>query len=221
MDRVARIVMLSRLYMLLGKHPECLPANTGEHVRTSLQLNGIDRSLLVAATEIDRLCSYTLMLHSDTSDALFAALGVIDPDRIIAMFYALPSRRREMIMRNPAWTYHLEDEPEGLAQIMAETKDWLKDADRLEADINRRVEQIPISLSVRLKRTERVMLQRLVGSAVSVNRREQEEVDESERTGGKLLANVGLIAEEITALPNPNDEHAQGEAIRRAMARMG
>jgi hypothetical protein len=226
MERGTRISLLARLYMLLGKHPEYLTANTGERIDRALEapmpLNAVDKTLLMAATEIDRVCGHTVMvLRGQTSKPLLDALGVMDPDRIVAMYYALPDRRREIVRRDPAWAYHIEHAPEGLAEVMAETQDWIKECDRFEADAARLDARVPAALSKRLKRAERVMLRHQAGLPVMVSRREQEEIEASERVGKKLLHNVGLITEEITSLPDPNDADAQGEAIRRAMARMG
>lgn len=226
MHRATRISLLARLYMLLGKHPEYLTANTGERIDRALEspipLNGVDKTLLMAATEIDRVCGHTVMvLRGQTSRPLLDALGVMDPDRIVAMYYALPDRRREVVRRDPAWAYHIEHAPEGLAEVMAETQDWIKECDRFEADAARLDVSVPAAVSDRLKRAERVMLQHQAGLPVMVSRREREEIEASERTGKKLLRNIGLITEELTRLPDPDDEQAQGKAIKRAMARMG
>lgn len=217
--------MLARLYMLLGKHPEYLTANTGERIDRALEapmpLNGVDKALLLAATEIDRVCGHTVMvLRGQSSKPLLDALGVMDPDRIVAMYYALPDRRRAIVRRDPAWAYHIDHAPEGLAEVMAATEDWIKECDRFEADFARLDASVPAAISKRLKRAERVMLRHQAGLLVMVSRREQQEIEESERIGKKLLDNVGLITEELTALPDPEDEQAQGRAIKRAMARM-
>lgn len=226
MGRATRIAMLARLYLLLGKHPEYLTANTGERIDRALDapipLNAVDKTLLMAATEIDRVCGYTVMLlRGQMSKPLLDALGVMDPDRIVAMYYALPDRRREIVKRDPVWAYAIEHAPEGLSDVMSETKDWITDMDRIEADMQRLDASVPAAVSNRLRRAERVMLQHQAGLPVMVSRREREEIEESERRGATLLDNVGLIVEEITALPDPTDEQAQGEAIQRAMARMG
>ena len=226
MGRTTRIAMLARLYLLLGKHPEYLTANTGERIDRALEapipLNAIDKTLLMAATEIDRVCGYTvMMLRGQTSKPLLDALGVMDPDRIVAMYYALPDRRRRVVKRDPVWAYHIEHAPEGLDDVMGETQDWITDLDRVEADMRRLDAAVPASVSDKLKRAERVMLQHQAGLPVMVSRRERQEIEESERVGKKLLDNVGLIVEEITKLPDPNDEQAQGKAIKRAMARIG
>lgn len=224
--RATRIAMLARLYLLLGKHPEYMTANAGERIDRALDapvpLNGLDRTLLAAATEIDRVCGYTVMLlRGQTSKPLLDALGVMDSDRIVAMYYALPDRRREIVRRDPVWAYHIEHQPEGLADVMSETKDLLTELDRIEADMARTDATVPAAVSDQLRRTERVMLRRQAGLPVNVSRREIEAIEDSERRGKRILGNVGLIVEEISALPDPNDEQAQGEAIRRAMARMG
>jgi hypothetical protein len=226
MDRGTRIAMLARLYMLLGKHPEYLTANTGERIdralEASIPLNGVDKTLLMAATEIDRVCGHTVMLlRGQASKPLLDALGVMDPDRIVAMYYALPDRRREIVRRDPAWAYHIDHAPEGLAEVMSDTQDWIRECDRFEADAARLDATVPAAVSNRLKRAERVMLRHQAGLPVMVSRREREEIEQSERAGQKLLRNVGYIAEELTSLPDPDDPDAQGKAIRRAMARMG
>lgn len=224
--RATRIAMLARLYLLLGKHTEYMTADVGERIDRALEapipLNALDKTLLMAATEIDRVCGYTVMLmRGETSKPLLDALGVMDPDRIVAMYYALPDRRREIVRRDPVWAYHIEHAPEGLADVMSETKDWITDLDRIEADMARADATVPAAVSNQLKRVERVMLRHQAGLPVMVSRREQEEIEASERRGKEILDNVGMIVEEITALPDPNDADAQGEAIRRAMARMG
>lgn len=226
MERATRIAMLARLYVLLGKHPDYLTSDTGERIDRALNapipLNAVDKTLLMAATEIDRVCGYTVMLlRGQTSKPLLDALGVMDPDRIVAMYYALPDRRRKIVLSDPAWAYHIEHAPEGLAQVMSETVDWLSDFDRIEADMARTDASVPAAVSDRFKRTERVILHQQAGLPVPVSRRELQEIEASERRGRRLLENVGLVAEEITALPDPTDAQAQGEAIRRAMARMG
>lgn len=226
MGRATRIAMLARLYLLLGKHPEYLTANTGERIDRALDapipLNAVDKTLLMAATEIDRVCGYTVMLlRGQTSKPLLDALGVMDPDRIVAMYYALPDRRREIVKRDPAWAYHIEHEPEGLAAVMSETKDWIADMDRIEADMQRLDACVPAAVSNQLKRTERVMLQHQAGLPVMVSRQEREEIEASERAGKKRLEAVGMFVEEITALPDPTDEQAQRKAMRRVLARMG
>ena len=218
MNRTTRISLLARMYLLLGKH---LPARTGQHIQPKSQLSGIDRSLLAAATDIDRLCSYKLMLHGGASASLFAALGVMDPDRIIAMYCALPSRRREEVMRDPAWAYHVEDQPDDLVQVMADAQCWLKESDRLASSAGSRAADIPISLDIRLKRAERVMLGGLPGSVVNVSRWEMDQIASDECKGKTLLLNLGAIAEGITALADPNDENAQHRVIERVTARRG
>jgi hypothetical protein len=218
--------MLARLYLLLGKHPEYLTANTGERIDramdASVPVNGIDKTLLMAATEIDRLCGHTVMvLRGQASKPLLDALGVLDPDRIVGMYYALPDHRREAVKRDAAWAYHIEHAPEDLDQVLSETQDWITQLDRFEADMARLDATVPAAVSDRLKRAERVLLRQQAGLPVDVTTQDQAAVDASERLGAKFLSSVGIFAEELTALEDPNDPDAQRKAISRAMARIG
>lgn len=225
MGRATRIAMLARLYVLLGKHPQYMTSNTGERIDRSLSasvtLGELDKTLLMAATEIDRLCGHTVMvLRGQMSTALLDALGVLDPDRIIAMFYALPDRRRKVVLRDPSWAYHIEHEPPGMADVLDATELWLTEDQRSAAERARMNAPLPNEVRERLERTERVMLRHQAGLPVMVTEQEQREIDESERAGKRLIDNVGLLVNEVSALPDPGDEKAFGRAIKRAVAKM-
>jgi hypothetical protein len=226
MERGFRIAVYARLYMLLGKYPEYLTAKTGERIDRALDapiaLNGFDLTLLMAATEIDRVCAHTVMvLRDERSKGLLNALGVMDPDRIVAMYYALPNGRREVVRQDPAWAYHIDHAPEGMPERIDDVAGWCDDWDRTAAHRSRLAANVPVALLERINRAERVMLRHQAGLPTGATPAEVEMIEQSERVGAKLMHNIGLINEELLALPDPNDGQAQGEAIRRAMARMG
>lgn len=227
MERGFRIALLARLYVLLGKHPEYLTANTGERIDRALDapivLNGFDLTLLMAATEIDRVCAHTVMvLRDQRNNGLLDALGVMDPDRIVAMYYALPDGRRERVRNDAAWAYHIDHAPEGMPERIDDVAGWCDASDRRMAQRGR-VNNDPRALGVieRMKRTERVMLRHQAGLLTDATPAEIEMIEQSERIGERLMHNIGLINEELSALPDRDDGQAQGEAIQRAMARMG
>jgi hypothetical protein len=199
--------------------------DTGERIDRILEapiaLNGVDQTLLMAATEIDRLCAHTVMLLRGRSGRqLLAALGILDPDRIVAMYYALPDNRREVVRKDEAWGYHIDHAPEGLAEVLSAENGFLNEMDRSLAQRARLDATVSGAVSGRLRRMERVMMRRQAGLPVDISEDELAEIEESERIGAKLLENVGFIAEELNALDDRSDLEAQREAVNRAVARM-
>ena len=226
MDRGTNIAFKARLYMLLGKYPEYLIADPAERIDRALDapiaLGSLDLTLLAGATEIDRVCAHTVMvLRGEACKPLLDALGVMDPDRIVAMYYALPDYRRESVKNDVAWAFHVGNAPEGVGDVIDQARGWLEEQDRMAADRARLDATVPPAVSARLKRAERVMLYRQAGVAIDVTPEELVEIEASERIGTRVLANVGLVREEIEALgEDRHDPEAQEKAIRRAMSRM-
>jgi hypothetical protein len=81
-------------------------------------------------TEVDRLCGYAVSLLGSVRGGqaprlLLDCLGVLDPDRICAIYYALSREGRRVVEHDPAWSYHVQrvrpemEDPEALA--------WLED----------------------------------------------------------------------------------------------
>lgn len=125
MNRSHRIAFLARRYRLLSERPELLTADRAELVErilaSPIPVGEFDRTLILHAGEIDRLCAYTVRALSDRcSAAVLDVLGVLDPDRLVAVYYALPSSRRESVRRDPAWGYHVGHAPDGIAEAVAE-----------------------------------------------------------------------------------------------------
>ncbi|HEX4483523.1 MAG TPA: hypothetical protein VH081_07015 [Solirubrobacteraceae bacterium] len=222
MDRTTRIAMLARLYMLLGRHPEFMTTNTGELVSRVMDapvpLNSVDKTLVMGATEIDRLCAHTVMvLRGQMSRSLLDVIGILDPDRIVAMYYALPDRHRNQVKKDAAWGYHVEHAPPELADVLRDGSGWLDADDRYTAD-RTRLGSLPEYVAERLSRTEKALLaQNAAGLALQVTQSDWDYIQESERIGQRYIENVGRIGEELTKLDDPDDPEAVDAAIDRVL----
>ena len=64
--------------------------------------------MVIGASELDRLCVSavaTIAAGRRRLALLLDVLGNLDPDRILAMYWALPPDRREAVMSDPVWAY--------------------------------------------------------------------------------------------------------------------
>jgi hypothetical protein len=225
MARSARIAMLARLYVLLSEHPEYMTDDVGARIDRSLSapvpLGFADQTLLMAATEIDRFCGYTVaMLRSQSSKLLIDALGVLDPDRILAIYYALPDRRRKSVLSDAAWNYHVQNQPPELPGVLEAISSLIEEEARMAADRARLDASVPDAVVRSYKRVDRTMLRHQAGLSVMVTDDEQRAIDDSEARGRLLLNNIGAIAEEIAKLDDPCNLEAFNAACDRAVARM-
>jgi len=66
---------------------------------------------MIGSSELDRLCGYAVALLSRTGERcahLLDLLGVLDPDRICAIYFAVSASRRDRLRRDPVWGYHVQ-----------------------------------------------------------------------------------------------------------------
>ena len=71
--------------------------------------------MVIGASELDRLCASavaTIAAGRRPLGVLLDVLGNLDPDRILAMYWALPPERREAVMSDPVWAYHVHRSPD-------------------------------------------------------------------------------------------------------------
>jgi hypothetical protein len=123
----ANVAFLARRFRLLADRPEWMLAHREELIERMLDravaVSELDRTLILHATELDRLCAYAVRVLSKRSAKLLVdVLGVLNPDRIVAMYFALPVRRRGFMLRDPAWGYHVTNMPpetERLVDVVA------------------------------------------------------------------------------------------------------
>lgn len=73
------------------------------------------------ADDIDRMCAHAVRVLSERpSPPLFDVLGMLDPERVVAMYFALPKRRRFIALRDPVWAWQVQQvDEEAIEQEIA------------------------------------------------------------------------------------------------------
>jgi hypothetical protein len=86
-----------------------------------------DVSLVVGASELDRLCAAAVSIIAEGGKVLgplLDTLSVLEPDRIVAMWLALPEERRHVVLRNYVWArYVREADEQEIAEAAADIDD--------------------------------------------------------------------------------------------------
>lgn len=107
-DRALGIAMQARHFAVLADKPELRRLDARERMEIMLRDGGLggvnpaDRVLIRQTTELDILCGYAVqLLRRDGAKAKAALdlLGVLHPDRVLAVLWALPATTREAIRR--------------------------------------------------------------------------------------------------------------------------
>ena len=118
---------------MLARRPELWSHDVGAAVQHALtdegpgRLCALDAVLVFQTGKLDVLCAYAVaMLRRDgaRSAEVLDLLGMLDADRIAAIYYALPEERREVVTRDPVWAYDLQRAPGGVVEAMSELA-WL------------------------------------------------------------------------------------------------
>lgn len=109
-----QVAKYARLYRLLADRPEFLNADAGARLDAAWTQDApgslalLDRVLVGRMSELDRMCGYAVAkLRTQASAGVLDVLGVLDPARVAAMYYALPEPRRHLALRDAAWSYHV------------------------------------------------------------------------------------------------------------------
>ncbi len=125
MGNAHTIAFMARRYRLLAERPEYLSGTHGQRIELLLKsgLGDLDRTLILHSRDIDRLCGHLVNLlrtaHRTPLTSL-EAFGVMDPDRLAAVYWALPSNRRAAVLRDPVWACHINNAPPGVGQAIEE-----------------------------------------------------------------------------------------------------
>jgi hypothetical protein len=108
------IALKARLYKLVADRPEFLGTDAAARLDAAWtdsapgSLALIDRINVAAMTEVDRLCGYAVAkLRSAASRPVLDVLGMLNPDRLVAMYYALPEAKRSSLLRDGAWAFYV------------------------------------------------------------------------------------------------------------------
>jgi|GEM_PF-6195917 len=68
----------------------------------------LDRVLMMGSDELDRLCAYVLRhLRERAEAAVLDVVGVLGPERLLAIYVNLPRRQQAAVLRDPVWAYHV------------------------------------------------------------------------------------------------------------------
>lgn len=168
MDRAYQIAFLARRYRLLSERTEFLTANRAELIERILAspvtIGEFDRTVLLHTTELDRLCAHAVRSFARRAPAaVLDVLSVLAPDRLAAMYLALPENRREVVRRDPAWAYHVERMPPGTAEAIAEFEQIAGGAQEVAAELARADAQAPGDDRQQTQDLERALLRHEVG----------------------------------------------------------
>jgi hypothetical protein len=115
-ERAHRVAALARTYRLLARRPELLAQKPEELLARVFtddapgSLSLMDAVFVLQAGEVDRLCAYAVRVLSrkgGRTTELLDVLGMLDPDHICAIAYALPDERRAVVTRDPVWAFHV------------------------------------------------------------------------------------------------------------------
>ncbi len=136
MERAADIAIQSRRFRVLSQHPEiryAKPADRAKYVSSNAAWNYLDVILVGSATESDVICAEAIVQISDSleaermggddSDDVFARLdllSLLSPDRLIAIYYALPEGDRAVCSSHYVWASHLNEAPDEVGLYLEE-----------------------------------------------------------------------------------------------------
>jgi hypothetical protein len=127
----------ARRYRLLSRRPEFLSHSRVVRADHALSdeslpvLDLFDAVMAIGTSELDRFCGYAVALLNNPkrrSGPLLDAIGILDPDRVAAIFFALDPSRRKVMRDDPACAYHVQqveqdyaESEEALEEMIAET----------------------------------------------------------------------------------------------------
>jgi hypothetical protein len=206
MSRAFGIAYKVRLYRLLNEHPEYMTTDREELIRRMLDapvpLGELDKTLLLHTSELDRVCAHAVrvLTNGGSTKTLLDALGMMDADRIVAVYHALPPKRRVAVLRDPVWAYHVGNAPPETEAAVAEVSANAEGHQALAAD-RARLGANEASLSAALRR--------LQGYEREALRHEGDPV-------GQVLA---AFLQELGALGAAPDDDAFAAACARAAER--
>lgn len=116
MTRAEGVAFAARRLAFLASRPEILYAGFGaEGVLGAwserferldeypIPLDELDRLAMLTSTEVDRLCAEAVVALSKPGPkkVLLDVFALLGPDRLAAIFYAVPKNRRGTLRRNP------------------------------------------------------------------------------------------------------------------------
>ncbi len=224
MARAYQIAFLARRYQLLSERPEYLTANRAELIERMLAaqvaLGDFDRTLLLQASEVDRLCGHAVRsLGRSAPGAVLDVLGALHPDRLVAMYYALPVSRRATVRRDPAWAYQIEHTPPDTAEAVAEVAGWAEGAQQFTARLAAHNAQAPSEARNDTERWDRAMLRKQAGLPILLTDPERQIIAQADEDTARRMAVMDVFTDELAGLPERPDDETFTAACARAVGR--
>jgi hypothetical protein len=215
MDRRAvSIAFLARRFVLLADRPELCVTDRAERIDRLLTLripaSEIDRTAVLHASELDHVCVHALrVLRKRSSKSLLDALGIMDADRVCALYCALPVRRRKAMLRDPVWAYDVANAPPEMERAINDLRVLSDDLQITQAAMARNGanEQALIEERRRAEQCVRNALRMEVGLPVDLSDTEKQ---------AHIFA---LFAQELAKLGDDPDDVAFTAATDRAVRR--
>ena len=226
MKRAYKIAFLARRYRLLSERTEFLTANRAELIERLLAspvtVGEFDRSLILHAAELDRLCAHAVRALAERAHGpVLDMLSVLSPDRLAAMYYALPERRRDVVRRDPAWAYHVEHAPPETAEAVVEVARMAEDIQEVTARLARHTGLAPSEDRKKAERWDRAMLRQQAGLPVLLTDAEREIVAQADEDTERRIAVMDVFTDELAQLPEHPDDETFTAACARAVERCG
>jgi hypothetical protein len=137
--RAFEIAANARRYARLARRPELLTSDRKARASAALTdgppgpLALYDAALTIGASELDRFSAYVVALLSSPKRGsrsvatLLDSLGVLDPDRVAAIYFALPAERRAMLLRDYACARHVRDVKREVPEAEAALRDLIEE----------------------------------------------------------------------------------------------
>jgi hypothetical protein len=107
----------ARRYRLLARRPEFLSHDRAVRADHALsedppgELDLFDAVMAIGTSELDRFCGFAVALLNNPKRrsvvTLLDAIGILDPDRVAAIYFALEPNRRKVMRDDPACAYHV------------------------------------------------------------------------------------------------------------------
>lgn len=128
MDRALRIALLARRFSILARRPDLLYADRAgklERFYDSMEpRTPLLKQLVLESDETDRLCALAVVMLNRKGmrrGELCELLSALDPDRIVAIAYALPwsaRRRWDFLCQQAEWSREVSGIEEDIEQAM-------------------------------------------------------------------------------------------------------
>lgn len=147
-SRHVRIALLARRFRLLADRPEYMRREPAERVEATMRehrqipLSLLDQTQVQGSGEIDWLCAAMVKRCRSASRrgivGLLDVLGYLDPDRICAIYHALPEVRRAWLLADATWAYFIQQVEDDMPDALAEVEELARVGDehaRTRADI--------------------------------------------------------------------------------------